>query len=1128
MVDSSDKPSEDAKEAPESGDDTPQSSSREARKSGDRKHNSSDDRKSKEYRERRRTRSMDTDESGDGGIKDDNDGHRRKSGDRKSKEYRERRRTRSMSADDSTDCDITDSNKTGHRRKSKYRDRDSLGESRRSRKSSSRDPDSLKEAAKSPHRKSTSSRDRDSLEVKETPKDASERREARNKEDRDAKNRARAARQSPAGGQPGSSNQLDSSARREARNRQDRDAKNRARRAGSGASRPGASSQLDGSERREARNRQDRDAKNRARRAGSGASRPGVQSVASSNDVARRKGDRSRRNLDGKEAARNERQNRANSGESTVPGVVAETRATRSEKDRSQEDTGEITISPSSVVDTQTSGDEEAVVEAFAIEENETENEVNQNPEEIRRLRQDAEAERRRLKTEQENEALRQQIEQNAQVAAKKKRKRRRRMYAACVLLVLLAGGLGAFFATRSESLTETSELPSDSPVVSLTSKTPTAAPIASTSMEPTENPTELIVYDAPSVEECEKIAAGEPLDGVENFPVQNFRVGMDVEISGIVDIETVTPELQSAIQMILMPDLAGCPVEVAQRKLRRSDGNTRQLQSIRNVVASATFDLVVDQEASCSVDRSPPCHVLALELVARLLGEEKVFAVSLIIGEVFGNGIDIRPKLQLDSPFRSIQTTSLRSKDPTGAPSTLPTFRPSIRPSFAPVVGPTTAAPTKTPTESPTPPPTRTATTSPTTAATNAPFPGATPVPTIAPFPGATPVPTKSPTFMPTSSPTELPTKNPTRIPTTGIPTENPTDSPSKLPTEVPSDRPSLSPTLVASASPSVTPPSREPTDSPTFRTYSQPPESYLITPLAAASQSSTFANASLAIDGNTCGDFGGTCNSVAHTWWSNVVNQEETVWWEVDLGFSAAVTRVVVWGRTECCSLWLYNSKLQLLDDTGTMVESSVITLGENNSNNPASQDFIFSGNTNVQTIRVEWDGIDVKEINLAEVQVYGYVNLISDLAVASQTSTFADANFAIDGNTCGNFFACGPTISHTWNSEFPSDDLWWEVNLGLTAEVQRVVVWNRIEQGPTAIWMYGSTLQLIDTSGTVKANAFISLGEDGILTPSQEFWFEGITNIRTIRIKWGGSLNDAGNGELCIAEVEAFGTV
>ena len=65
-------------------------------------------------------------------------------------------------------------------------------------------------------------------------------------------------------------------------------------------------------------------------------------------------------------------------------------------------------------------------------------------------------------------------------------------------------------------------------------------------------------------------------------------------------------------------------------------------------------------------------------------------------------------------------------------------------------------------------------------------------------------------------------------------------------------------------------------------------------------ASQSSTFtgyptASAASAVDGNTDGNFFN--GSVTAT------NLDPSPWWQVDLGFSAAVSSVVIWNRTDCC---------------------------------------------------------------------------------------------------------------------------------------------------------------------------------------------------------------------------------
>jgi hypothetical protein len=81
------------------------------------------------------------------------------------------------------------------------------------------------------------------------------------------------------------------------------------------------------------------------------------------------------------------------------------------------------------------------------------------------------------------------------------------------------------------------------------------------------------------------------------------------------------------------------------------------------------------------------------------------------------------------------------------------------------------------------------------------------------------------------------------------------------------------------------------------------------------------------------------------------------------------------------------------------------------------------------------------------LAEVQVFGWVTTQTDLAlskVATQSSTICggDASRAIDGNTSGDFGAA--SVSHT-DAEA---NAWWEVDLGASATVSSIVLWNRTD--------------------------------------------------------------------------------
>ena len=90
----------------------------------------------------------------------------------------------------------------------------------------------------------------------------------------------------------------------------------------------------------------------------------------------------------------------------------------------------------------------------------------------------------------------------------------------------------------------------------------------------------------------------------------------------------------------------------------------------------------------------------------------------------------------------------------------------------------------------------------------------------------------------------------------------------------------------------------------------------------------------------------------------------------------------------------------------------------------------------------VRVELPGRQ-RILSLAEVQVFsGGENVAAGGKATQSSSAFGgDAPRAVDGNTDGDF----ETAHSTTHTEL-SDDPWWEVDLGRTAAVERVVVWNR----------------------------------------------------------------------------------
>ena len=94
----------------------------------------------------------------------------------------------------------------------------------------------------------------------------------------------------------------------------------------------------------------------------------------------------------------------------------------------------------------------------------------------------------------------------------------------------------------------------------------------------------------------------------------------------------------------------------------------------------------------------------------------------------------------------------------------------------------------------------------------------------------------------------------------------------------------------------------------------------------------------------------------------------------------------------------------------------------------------------------VRIEIPGPG-KILSLAEVEVYSSGDNAARRGKASQKSTAHEghAALAIDGKTDGRY-AEAMSTSHTETT----DDPWWEVDLGESVPVHRIVIWNRTDNG------------------------------------------------------------------------------
>ena len=294
-------------------------------------------------------------------------------------------------------------------------------------------------------------------------------------------------------------------------------------------------------------------------------------------------------------------------------------------------------------------------------------------------------------------------------------------------------------------------------------------------------------------------------------------------------------------------------------------------------------------------------------------------------------------------------------------------------------------------------------------------------------------------------------------------------------------------------------------------------------------AAQSSTlgaYANTGPggAIDGNTDGNF--FDGSVTHT------NFESSPWWQVDLGASATINSVVVWNRTDCCGsrlsdYWVFISNTPFgATDTPATLQNRAATLSSHQTSAPAPSTSIPFSSAQGRYVRVQLSGTNY--LSLAEIQVIGTMAASSNVALgktATQSSTLgAYANTgpggAIDGNTDGSFF--DGSVSHTNFESSP----WWQVDLGASATINSVVVWNRTDccgDRLSDYWVFISNTPFgaTDTPGTLRNRAGTwSSHQTSAPNPSTSIGASAAG--RYVRIQLSGI------NYLSLAEVQVVGTI
>jgi hypothetical protein len=304
-------------------------------------------------------------------------------------------------------------------------------------------------------------------------------------------------------------------------------------------------------------------------------------------------------------------------------------------------------------------------------------------------------------------------------------------------------------------------------------------------------------------------------------------------------------------------------------------------------------------------------------------------------------------------------------------------------------------------------------------------------------------------------------------------------------------------------------------------------------------ATQSSTLpgyagAGAGSALDGITDGNF--SDGSVTAT------NLDSNAWWQVDVGASTTISSIAIWNRTDCCGsrlndYWVFVSDAPFSPtDTPSTLQFRAGTWASHQTSAPNPSTTI-AASTEGRYVRVQLSGANY--LSLAEVQVYGQstsptptptptpaptgINLAPGKS-AAQSSTLpgyatAGAGSAVDGRTDGNFPDGSVTATNL------DSNAWWQMDLGASASVSSIVVWNRSDCCGARLsdfWVFVSDTPFspTDTPGTLQFRAG-TWSSHQTAPPSPSTTIAAGAQGRYVRVQLTGA------DYLSLAEVQVFGS-
>jgi len=256
--------------------------------------------------------------------------------------------------------------------------------------------------------------------------------------------------------------------------------------------------------------------------------------------------------------------------------------------------------------------------------------------------------------------------------------------------------------------------------------------------------------------------------------------------------------------------------------------------------------------------------------------------------------------------------------------------------------------------------------------------------------------------------------------------------------------------------------------------------------------------------------------------------IGASDGAWWQVELNAVSLIKVITIYNPSDsCCDQRLSNAIVDILDENGTPV---IVSESIGNADNKQGFHFTFH-DQNVFGKTIKITQTTSENLNLAEVQVFGYNQPTSSSISSLTTSTAALTNLALCGTASGSISSGGrghPHLAIDGNTDGYLRDgtwsftRWWKVDFGANRLITEIVIWNSMAGDSYEEKLSNAVVEILDENDTVVISKTINYPTTNVKNVTFSFDDDNVIGKVGKAVK----VYQPDNSSFYMVEVQVFG--